>query len=59
MPYFISDAQIWDWINIQCATMKSSQTSFGNYWVSIAPPPQLARLQIGEWEMQEVIKLHI
>jgi len=59
MPYFISHFQICDQINIHWVAVKLSWKSRQNDRVSIATPQQLVRLQIGECEIKEGIKLHI
>ena len=59
MPYVISHSEICDRINIHCITVKLSRKSVQNERVSIMTPRQLVRLQIGECEMKEGIKLHI
>ena len=59
MPYFISRSQICDRINIHWVAVKLSRKLRQNDRVFIATPWQLVRLQIGEREMKEGIKLHI
>jgi hypothetical protein len=59
MPYFVSHSQICDWTSIHWVALKLSRNTRQNDRVSIATPRELVRLQIGEREMREGIKLHI
>jgi len=59
MPYFISYSQICDRINIHWVAVKLSRKSPQKDRVFIATQWQLVRLQIGEREMKEGIKVHI
>jgi len=59
MPCFNSHCQICHRINIRWVASKLSPISLHNDRVSIATQQLLIRLQIGEWEMKEGIKLHI
>jgi hypothetical protein len=59
MPYFISRSQICDRISMHRVAVKLSPKSRQNDRVFIPTPWQLVRLQIGEQEMKEGMKLHI
>jgi hypothetical protein len=59
MPYFISNSQICDRINIDWVAVQISRISCQIDWVSIATWQRLIQLQIGESETKEGIKLHI
>jgi len=59
MTYFISHSQICDRISIHRVAVKLSPKSRQNDRVFIPTPWQLVRLQIGEQEMKEGMKLHI
>jgi hypothetical protein len=59
MLYFISRSQICDQINIHRVVVKLCRKSPQKDQVFNATPWQLVRLQIGEREMKEGIKVHI
>jgi len=59
MPCFISHSQMCDRTSIHSVAFTLSRKTHQNDRVSIATPRELVRLQIGDWETKEGIKLHI